>query len=65
MIEKIIRNYLQIKSLNELKYKKKPNNKYIIKEVSSEDFQLNKFFYKQIGKIIIGMIDWFGMIKNG
>ena len=50
MIEKILRNYLEIKSLNELKHKKKPNNKYIVKKVFPEDFQLNKFFYKQIGR---------------
>ena len=50
MMEKIIRNFLEIKFLNELKHKKKPNNEYIVKKVSSEDFQLNKFFYKQIGK---------------
>ena len=50
MMEKIIRNFLEIKFLNELKHKKKPNNEYIVKKVSSEDFQLNKFFYNQIGK---------------
>ena len=49
-MEKIIRNFLEIKFLNELKHKKKPNNEYIVKKVSSEDFQLNKFFYKQIGQ---------------
>jgi len=49
-MEKIVRNYLEIKSLNELKEKKKPNNKYIVEKVSPDDFQLNKFFYKQIGK---------------
>ena len=50
MMEVIVRNYLEIKFLNELKHKKKPNNKYIVKKVSSKDFQLNKFFYKQIGR---------------
>ena len=49
-MEEIVRNYLEIKFLNELKHKKKPNNKYIVKKVSSKDFQLNKFFYKQIGR---------------
>ena len=49
-MEQIVRNYLEIKSLNELKYTKKPNNRYVVKKVTSEDFQLNKFFYKQIGK---------------
>ena len=48
-MEKIIRNYLEIKSLKELKSKKKPNKKYFVKKVFPNDFQLNKFFYKQIG----------------
>ena len=49
-MEKIIRNYLEIKSLKELKSKKKPNKKYFVKKVFPNDFQLNKFFYKQIGR---------------
>jgi len=49
-MEKIVRNYLEIKSLDELLQKKKPNSKYIVEKVSTNDFQLNKFFYKQIGK---------------
>jgi len=49
-MEKIVRNYLEIKSLNELKEKKKPNNKYSVEKVSPDDFQLNKFFYNQIGR---------------
>ena len=49
-MEKIVRNYLEIKSLTELKDKKKPNDNYIVEKVFPDDFQLNKFFYKQIGK---------------
>ena len=49
-MEKIVRNYLEIKSLNELQDKKKPNDKYIVEKVSPDDFQLNKFFYNQIGR---------------
>ena len=49
-MEEIIRNYLEIKSLKDLKYKKKPNDKYFVKKVFPQDFQLNKFFYKQIGR---------------
>jgi len=49
-MEKIIRNYLEIKSLNQLSEIKKPNNKYFLKKVNPSDFILNKFFYKQIGK---------------
>ena len=49
-MEKIVRNYLEIKSLDELLEKEKPNSKYIVEKVSTNDFQLNKFFYKQIGQ---------------
>ena len=49
-MEKIVRNYIEIKSINELSEAKKPSNNFSLKEVSTNDFQLNKFFYKQIGK---------------
>ena len=49
-MEKIVRNYLEIKSLDELLQKKSPNNKYIVEKAFTNDFQLNKFFYKQIGQ---------------
>ena len=49
-MEKIVRNYLEIKSLDELLVEKKPSNNCSLEKVSSNDFQLNKFFYKQIGK---------------
>ncbi len=49
-MEKIVRNYLEIKSLDELKERKKLNNKYIIEKISPDNFKLNKFFYKQIGR---------------
>ena len=55
-MEKIVRNYLEIKSLNELVQKKELNSKYIVEKVSTNDFQLNKFFYKNIGKNIDGLI---------
>ena len=50
MIKQIYRNYLEIKSLKELKEIKKPSENYSIEKVNPKDFQLNKFFYKQIGK---------------
>ena len=50
MKEKIIRNYLEIKSLNQLNDSDRPSNLYSIKIVEPKDFQLNKFFYKNIGK---------------
>ena len=49
-MEKIVKNYLEMKSLDELVQKKKPNSKYFVEKVSINDFQLNKFFYKQIGQ---------------
>ena len=49
MIE-IVRYYLEIKSLNDLKSVSKPNQNCFIKKLSPPDHQLNKFFYKQIGK---------------
>ena len=49
MITKISRNYLEIKSIDELNYSKSPNNKCELLEINPPDFQINKFFYKQIG----------------
>ena len=49
-MEKIVRNYIEIKSINELSEVKKPSNNFSLKKISTNDFQLNKFFYKQIGK---------------
>ena len=37
-MEEIVKNYLEIKSLDELLEKKKPNYKYIVKKVSPDDF---------------------------
>ena len=50
MIEKIYRTYLEIKSLNDLNEVERPTGDYSINLVNPIDFQLNKFFYKQIGK---------------
>jgi ribosomal protein S18 acetylase RimI-like enzyme len=49
-METIIRNYLEIKSLNQLSEIKKSGDNYSLNQVIPNDFQLNKFFYKQIGK---------------
>jgi len=46
----IKRNYLEIKSLNDLVVEKKPSNIIHLSKTDPNDFQLNKFFYKQIGK---------------
>ena len=50
MIEKIERYYLEINSIKNLNIKTSPSNNLTIKETSKNVFDLNKFFYKQIGK---------------
>ena len=50
MTEKIFRNYLELKSIKDFKEVKKPHKDYSVKLVDPKDFQLNKFFYKNIGK---------------
>ena len=50
MTKKIIRNYLELKSLEGFKEVKKPMKDYSVELVDPKDFQLNKFFYKNIGK---------------
>ena len=50
MTIKVERNYLEIKSLYELVEAKKPLDNLILQKVDPPDFQLNKFFYKEIGK---------------
>ncbi|MDA9604805.1 GNAT family N-acetyltransferase [Candidatus Pelagibacter sp.] len=48
--KKIFRKYLEIKSLEDFKEVEKPSNNYSITLLKPKDFQLNKFFYKEIGK---------------
>tara|TARA_Y100001935_G_scaffold240490_1_gene229038 strand:- start:108 stop:611 length:504 start_codon:yes stop_codon:yes gene_type:complete len=48
--EEIKRNYLEIKSLNDLKEVNKPSEEYSLNLIDPINFQLNKFFYKNIGK---------------
>tara|TARA_B100001057_G_scaffold480124_1_gene552616 strand:+ start:402 stop:914 length:513 start_codon:yes stop_codon:yes gene_type:complete len=50
MIEKIDRYYLEILSVKSLKNKKKPHANLSIELLKKENFDLNKFFYKQVGK---------------
>ena len=49
MKEEILRKYLEIKSLEHFKEVKKPSENYSINLVNPRDFQLNKFFYKNVG----------------
>ena len=50
MTEEVKRNYLEIISLNDLKEVNKPSKDYSLSLINPIDFQLNKFFYKNIGK---------------
>jgi len=44
------RNYLEIKSIQDLNEVVKPNGDYSVDLLEPINFQLNKFFYKNIGK---------------
>jgi len=48
--EEVKRNYLEINSLNDLKDGELPSEDFKVNFIESTDFQLNKFFYKNIGK---------------
>ena len=50
MKETINRNYLEIKSINTLIDSSPPKLECSISIVKSDDFQINKFFYKNVGK---------------
>ena len=72
MTEKIYRSYLEIKSLDELKEVQKPSENYFVEFADPKDFQLNKFFYKKIGKncqwidrLIWTDLNWTDYISNG
>ena len=50
MKKKIERNYLEINSLKDLNESNFSSKEYSVQLVQPFDFQLNKFFYKNIGK---------------
>ncbi len=50
MKEEVKRNYLEINSLKDLQESKQPTEDYTVNLIQPTDFQLNKFFYKNIGK---------------
>ena len=71
MTEKIFRNYLELKSLENFKEVKKPSEEYSVELANPKDFQLNKFFYKNIGKncrwvdrLIWTNLDWIKYISD-
>ena len=50
MSEEVKRNYLEINSLQDLKEGNKPSENYSLSLIDPINFQLNKYFYKNIGK---------------
>ena len=50
MTKKIERNYLEINSLTELNSSTVSSDDYLVKLINPVDFEINKFFYKNIGK---------------
>ena len=71
MIEKIERFYLEINTINDLKTKPISSDRFSLKEANKDNFDLNKFFYKQIGKrhqwvdrLIWQDNDWLKYISN-
>ena len=49
MTQQVKRNYLEINSLEDLNQGSKPSNDYSLNLLDPINFQLNKFFYKNIG----------------
>ena len=50
MTQEVKRSYLEINSLKELKEVQKPSSSYSLELLDPVNFQLNKFFYKNVGK---------------
>ena len=49
MTQEVTRNYLEINSLEDLNEGSRPNSDYSLNLLDPINFQLNKFFYKNIG----------------
>jgi ribosomal protein S18 acetylase RimI-like enzyme len=69
--KEIKRNYLEIKSLNELAEVSKSLDGYSVNFLDPPNFQLNKFFYKNIGKdhhwvdrLIWSEKEWIDYVSN-
>ena len=50
MIQEVKRSYLEINSLEDLKENNQSTDSYSLNLLDPINFQLNKFFYKNIGK---------------
>ena len=71
MSNQVKRSYLEIRSIDELVAKNKPFNDLYLEKVNPPDFQLNKFFYKRIGKnhrwidrLVWDDIKWINYLEN-
>ena len=50
MNKKVERNYLEINSISDLNESNQSSKNCLIKKVQPANFQLNKFFYKNVGR---------------
>ena len=71
MTEEIKRSYLEITSLDQLKESNNPSEDCAVELIQKPDFQLNKFFYKNVGKnhrwidrLIWSELEWIKYISN-
>ena len=71
MTKEVQRNYLEINSVQELELVPKPSKDYSINLLDPVNFQLNKFFYKNIGKkhkwidrLVWSEAQWINYVSN-
>ena len=71
MTQEVKRNYLEINSIQDLIEVVKPSNDYSLNLLKPTNFQLNKFFYKNIGKkhkwidrLVWTDIQWINYVSN-
>ena len=71
MTQEVKRNYLEINSLKDLNQGSKPSNEYFLNLLDPTNFQLNKFFYKNIGnkhkwvdRLIWSEQQWIDYVSN-
>ena len=71
MIQEVQRNYLEINSIQDLKETIEPSGDYSLSLLEPINFQLNKFFYKNIGKkhkwidrLVLTETQWIDYVSN-
>ena len=71
MNKQVERNYLEINSVNDLIDKNNVSDRYSIEFLKKPDFQINKFFYKNVGKkhnwvdrLIWTDLNWIEYVSN-